>query len=116
MELVKRVDEISSKSLITVPEVQNTFNDDSVMTTEKMFEQYKDLFEGLGCLPGEHKIKLKTNAVPVIHPPRKVPVALQKQVKIELERMENLKVIQPVTEATEWVSSMVTFVKPGKVE
>ena len=115
MELVKRVDEISPKSLITVPEVQSTFNEASVITTEKVFEQYKDLFEGLGCLPGEHKIKLKTDAVPVIHPPRKVPVALQKQVKIELERMENLKVIQPVTEATEWVSSMVTVVKPGKV-
>ena len=115
MELVKRVDEIFPKSLITVPEVQSTFNDGSVITTEKVFEQYKDLFEGLGRLPGEHKIKLKTDAVPVIYPPRKVPVALQKQVRIELERMENLKVIQPVTEATEWVSSMVTVVKPGKV-
>ena len=115
VELVKRVDEISPKSLITVPEVQSTFNDASVITTEKVFEQYKDLFEGLGFLPGEHKIKLKTDAVPVIHPPQKVPVALQKQVKIELERMENLKVIQQVTEATRWVSSIVTVVKPGKV-
>ena len=58
MELVKRVDEISPKSLITVPEVQSTFNEASVITTEKVFEQYKDLLEGLGCLPGEHKIKL----------------------------------------------------------
>ena len=29
--------------------------------------------------------------------------------------MENLKVIQPVPEATKWVSSMLTVVKPGKV-
>ena len=85
MELVKRVDEISTKSAIPNPEVQNTYNDASAITTENVFEQCKDLFEGLGCLPGEHKIKLKMDAV---------PVAIQKQ-------LENLKVMQPVKESTE---------------
>jgi len=40
---------------------------------------YKGVFKGIGRLPGEHKIKLKENVEPVIHPARKVSVAIKKE-------------------------------------
>ena len=51
----------------------------------------------------------------VIHSPRKVPVALKKDIEKEQKWMESLGVIEKQTETTEWVSSMVTIVKPKKI-
>ena len=50
-------------------------------------EEYADSFKGLGCLPGEYKIKLDPSVPPVVHAPRKVPVSLNDRVKQELQRM-----------------------------
>ncbi len=44
---------------------------------------------------------------PVIRPPRRVPKPMEGNVKEELRRMTKLGVIEPVEEATEWVSAMV---------
>ena len=77
-------------------------------------EKYADVFEGLGCIEGEQHIKIKEDAQPVVHAPRKVPVALREKVKEELRRMEKLDVIEKVTEPRAWVSSMVTIWKPEK--
>lgn len=73
--------------------------------------QYSDLFSGLGCLPGIHKIHVDPNSTPVVHPPRKVPVALKGRIKTELDRMIILGVIVRQKEPTQWVNSMVTVVK-----
>ena len=80
-----------------------------------MLKDYPDLFSGLGCLPGEHTIKIDPAVSPVVHPPRKVPVAIKEKVKKELDRMESARVIVRQTEPTDWVSSMVTVIKPNKV-
>ena len=64
-------------------------------------------FKGLGCLPGEYNIKLNPSVPPVVHAPRKVPVALHDHVKEELQRMENDGVIKKQEETTDWVNSMV---------
>ncbi|PIK40082.1 hypothetical protein BSL78_23064 [Apostichopus japonicus] len=80
----------------------------------KVQEKYKDVFTGLGCLHGKVSLKVKPGSTPVVHPPRKVPIALQKDVKDELKRMEEIGVIERVTEPTEWVSSMVTVIKPDR--
>ena len=39
--------------------------------------EYPELFEGLGKLPGTYAIKLDNNVRPVVNAPRRVPVALQ---------------------------------------
>ena len=46
--------------------------------------QYSDLFSGLGCLPGIHKIHVDPKSTPVVHPPGKVPVALKGRIKHNL--------------------------------
>ena len=43
--------------------------------TKKIEEMYPKIFNRLGKLTEEHHIHIKENATPVIHPPRKIPVA-----------------------------------------
>ena len=52
---------------------------------------------------------------PVVHPPRKLPVSLREQVKAELDNMVENQIIAPVTEPTQWVSSMVVVQKKNKI-
>ncbi|CAC5375554.1 unnamed protein product [Mytilus coruscus] len=83
---------------------------------EKLEQQYGDLFTGLGCLPGTHKIRINKTVAPVVHAPRKIPIAIKDKVKAELDRMEDIGVIFKQQEPTQWVNSMVTVIKPnGKI-
>ena len=51
---------------------------DLPLTQEKVESTYADIFQGLGKFPGEpYKLRLKPDAVPAKHRPRKVPVHLQ---------------------------------------
>lgn len=78
---------------------------------ETVLTEYADVFNGIGLLPGKSEIRIKDDAVPVVHPPRKVPVAIRDKLKTELDRMESLEIICKVTEPTEWVNSLVTVQK-----
>jgi hypothetical protein len=80
-----------------------------------ILKEYPDVLKGLGCLPGKHTIKVDPSVKPVIHPPRRVPIALKDKIKEELDRMEREGVIVRQMEPTAWVNSMVTVVKPNKV-
>ena len=78
--------------------------------------QYCDVFKGLGEIPGEYSIQVKPDTVPVVNPPRRLPVSLRNVVKTELDLMVDKEIIAPVTEPTPWVSSMVVAQKKdGKV-
>ena len=51
---------------------------DLPLTQEKVETTYADVFQGLGKFPGEpYKLRLKPDAVPAKHRPRRVPVHLQ---------------------------------------
>ena len=77
---------------------------------------YPDLYQGLGCMPGTHSIKIGNSVIPKVHPPRKVPISLKQRVEEELTRMEALGVITRQKEPTPWVNNMVIVVKPnGKI-
>ena len=69
-------------------------------------DQFPTLFQGLGKLEGEYLIKLQEGANPfALTVPRRVAIPLMKQVKDEIERMEQLGVIVRVSEpsgAQEW--------------
>ncbi|XP_062603460.1 uncharacterized protein K02A2.6-like [Saccostrea cucullata] len=77
--------------------------------------QYAELFEGLGCLPGQYSIKFDPSITPTIHPPRKIPISLKDKVHQELQRMEQLGVIERQTEPTPWVNSMTVVNKGSKI-
>ncbi|XP_053376863.1 uncharacterized protein K02A2.6-like [Mercenaria mercenaria] len=84
---------------------------DSHPIKESVLGQYPDIFQGIGQLPGECQIHLREDATPVIHPPRKVPIAIKDKLKAELDHMESQDIIAKVTEPTEWVNSLVTVEK-----
>ena len=76
-----------------------------------LFHEFSDIFEGIGCLPGEYKIELQSNAHPVVHAPRKLPLVLKEQVKSKLEEMQKQGIIAKVEGPTDWVSSMTVVKK-----
>ena len=94
---------------------QHDFPERPTDLDQSILVEYPDLFQGLGCLPGEHTIKLDPSVPPVVHPPRKVPVSLKEKIKDELDHMEKAGVIFRQTEPTDWVNSMVPVVKPNEI-
>ena len=65
----------SSLSIVDLPLMQ-----------KKVESTYADVFQGLGKFPGEpYKPRLKPDAVPAKHRPRKVPVHLQEAFHEEVE-------------------------------
>jgi len=86
---------------------------DSPSTT--LQDEFTDVFEGLDALPGKYQIVIDENIPPCVHAPRRVPVALRQRIKEKLDELVERKVLVPVTEPTQWVSSMLAIVKPNKV-
>ena len=85
---------------------------DLPLTQEKVETTYADVFQGLGKFPGEpYKLRLKPDAVPAKHRPRRVPVHLQDSFHEEIERLVKIDVLEKVTEPTEWVNSFVIVEK-----
>ena len=78
----------------------------SIRSTDDLIKEFLDWFKGIGQFPGKYKIQLHHDAHPMIHAPRKCPIALCPKVKEYLDKMECLGVI---THA-DWVSS-ITYVQ-----
>ena len=80
---------------------------------KSIMESYADVFdETLGNMEEEIHLEIRPNAKPVSMPPRRVPVAIKDKLRKELERLTERGAIAPVQEPTEWVSSMITTMKP----
>ena len=77
------------------------------------FDSYGDCFGELGILPGVHHIVTDPNVPPVVNTPRRIPIAMMDPLKRELQRMENVDVIEHVTEPSDWVISLVVVEKPN---
>ena len=59
---------------------------DLPLTQDKVESTYADVFQGLGKFPGDpYKLRLKPDAVPAKHRPRRVPVHLQDAFHEEIE-------------------------------
>lgn len=80
-----------------------------------VLKEYEDVFEGTGLLEGKYHLELNENFQPVVHPPRKVHVAIKYRLQTELNRLCDMNIITPVTKPTSWVSSLATVVKPDKL-
>ena len=97
---------------VSGPNLQSLSIADLPLTQEKVESTYADVFQGLGKFPGEpYKLRLKPDAVPAKHRPRKVPVHLQDAFHEEVERLVKIDVLEPVIEPTEWVNSFVVVEK-----
>lgn len=77
-----------------------------------ILKEYADVFQGIGEFAGECTLRVNSNAVPVVYPPRRVPIALRARLKESLNRMEDNNIIVKVTEPTEWINALVVVEKP----
>ena len=75
-------------------------------------ERCRGVFQGLGTIGDEYRIKLKEGAVPhAIHTARNIPIPLRAKVQEELDQMEKLGVISRVEEPTPWCAGIVVVPK-----
>ena len=101
MKLIARIDNVDAK--------------EDVVAAESMVKSYNDIFTGLGLIKTGATIHIDNNVTPVIDPPRRIPCAIEKKVKNEIERMLKLGVIVKENEPTEWVNSITIVKKPDKI-
>lgn len=78
---------------------------------EPLVSQFQNIFQGMGCVKQEYKMVLCPNAVPVVQPARRVPLALREPLRLELQRMESAGIIQRENGPTDWVSPLVIVKK-----
>ncbi|XP_024890884.1 uncharacterized protein K02A2.6-like [Temnothorax curvispinosus] len=97
LNLVQKIDEVES--------IDINYN--------KLINDNKELFVGIGCLKEPYRIELKEDATPVVHPARKVPVHIKDKLKESLDALEKQGIIEKVDYSTDWVNSLVIVRKPN---
>ena len=86
-----------------------------VDTIDSVVDNFSDVFEGLGRLPGKYHIDVDPEVRPVQHCQRNVPVAMKADLKNKLAELVEKKVITPVDQPTDWISSMVVVRRNNKL-
>ena len=81
----------------------------------KELHDFPELTHTTGNLPGTYTIKLQPNVKGVVHPARRLPLALKNKAINKLREMEADGHITKVKEPTEWVSSMVVATRGDKI-
>ena len=102
---------------ISVPESLHQMSESPMqnpLSREDLLSKYPEVSSGLGHI-GDAKIVVDRNVTPVQHSPRRVPVALQKDVKKKILELEEKGSIKKAVEPSEWISSMVIVAKPQKI-
>ena len=102
---------------VSVPESLHQMNESpmqNLLSREELLSKYHEVFSGLGHI-GDAKIVVDKNVTPVQHSPRRVPLALQKDVKEKILELEGKGIIKKAVEPSEWISSMVIVAKPQKI-
>ena len=80
------------------------------LTEEYLFQKYSQVFsEGVGLLEGEYHIRRDSQVKPVQHAPRRVAVALRDSLRATLDDLVEQDILAPVTQPTEWISSIVVI-------
>ena len=85
------------------------------LTKDDILRDYKDVFTGLGKLPGVYHIQMDKAVKPVQNTRRRVPVLLREELKAKLQDLERQQIIAKVEDPTAWISNMVVVKKPNKL-
>ena len=87
------------------------------LTKVRVLDVYSDIFTGIGKFPSTpYKFQLKANAKPARHALWKVPIHLQEAFHEEIGNLEQLRILEPVKDVTEWVNSFVIVEKKIPVD
>ena len=83
------------------------------LTMSFIVSRYADLFEGYGKLPGQIHLQTDPDVNPVRMPLRKVPVPIKAKVAVELKKLQENGIIEPIAEPTDWLSALLVVNKPN---
>lgn len=101
--------------LILRPTINSIVANPKLPNLEQIVNNYKNCFKGLGCLKNyTHHITVDSGVQPVVHAARKVPFAIQGDLKRKLNQLETDGVVSKVTQPTNWVNSLVIVHKKDK--
>lgn len=88
----------------------------SKFSLEGISKQFQGIFSDIGEFKNEMSIQIKPDAKPFVQSvPRTVPLALLPKLKIELDRLLKLNIIEPIETPTTWVSPIVCVDKGDSV-
>ena len=100
--------------LMKMVDTVNSLQDSGL--SSKIKEEYPELFQGLGKLKDtEIKFTVDKNIQPVSQHLRRIPFHVRKKVENKLKQLIELDIIEPVTEATSWVSPIVAIPKGEEI-
>ena len=83
------------------------------MSKESLSSQYPECVKEIGALPGTYKIPTCEDTIPCKDAPRSVPESQRETLRKELQRMQDIGIIEKVNRPTDWVSSIVIVGKPN---
>nr|XP_002730526.1 PREDICTED: uncharacterized protein K02A2.6-like [Saccoglossus kowalevskii] len=84
----------------------------STCTSDSLIEKYADRFEGIGKMRDTKAIlHINTSVKPVAQQHRRVPFHVREQVEAEINKLEQLDIIEKADGATPWVSPIVIVPK-----
>ena len=86
-------------------------NQPKILTEAEVTTVYKDVFAGEGRFEEKLHLEVNKEVPPTKLPVRKVPIALKKPIKEELDRLVRLDALAKVDVPTDWISSMVAVKK-----
>ena len=105
---------VQTQNILSIRE--DTFSCDAQkpkFTRDAVMSEYSDAFgEELGIMEGKVHFETDPNVAPTVMPPRRVPVALKERLINKLDRLTQKKVICPIQEPTDWISSVIATKKP----
>lgn len=90
---VERLGPVRITASDTIRQVFDTYRQ---FEEDAIFQDYKDVFTVLGRLTGRHHIQVDETVKPVVHAPRKVPVAIRETVEWERTRFVSEGVLAKV--------------------
>ncbi len=97
--------------VLTVNIIDEMTSPPHLQSMDDLVQMFPECFDKIGNFKESAKIHLKDDAKPHIDPPRKCSVHIKPKLKAELQTMEDLGVIKPITKHTDWCSSITTVLK-----
>ena len=64
-----------------------------LLAKKKILEEYADVFDTLGCLPGELHLQVDESVRQVQHVSRKIPVAMKEKIMKKIEELIEQKIV-----------------------
>ncbi|UYV73865.1 hypothetical protein LAZ67_11001191 [Cordylochernes scorpioides] len=99
LEILRRINHINTDEMKLCSE------------TQKILEQYHEVFQGVGLINSECKIYTKPEYSPVQVPPRRTSTSLGAEVQSGLEKMVKQGIVTKIYHETEWSHPMVVVKK-----